>query len=219
MTERSTTRSILPDPLHRALRTQAQALSFGALAHLLRQLLLQMGYTGVHVRRTRNKGRNGYVAGEKSAGGWDIEAAWETGIAAHRLIVQLRHYPGRAVQLRCVDELRGALARARADHALLVTTGGFSPQAREAADAGGAGGELTLLDGDALARLLADWRVGLRQDPQGKREVDVALFYRLARQFPERTAPSPASSTGSASGKDGGDPPGAGVTVIVSLRP
>ncbi|MBV9852096.1 MAG: restriction endonuclease [Armatimonadetes bacterium] len=213
-------------PLHEALRAQVQAQSFGAVAHLLRRLLAQMGYTGVRVRRTQSRGRNAFVAGERAAGGWDIEAEWEAGLTRQRLIVQLKHDPGRTVQLRCVDELRGALARAQAHHGLLVTTGAFSPQARQAA---GARDDLALVDGEGLARLLADWRVGLRQTPGGAWEVDLDLLRRLARQFPGQQAPGPSGGepprqqtpdqqTPDQQTPAGGGPPRRGLTVIVSVR-
>ncbi|HEU4326506.1 MAG TPA: restriction endonuclease [Roseiflexaceae bacterium] len=68
-------------------------------------------------------------AGGAAEQGIDLAGRWH----GQHCVVQCRNAPGRAVAPRDVRELVGALHIHNADRALLITSGGLSPEARQAA--------------------------------------------------------------------------------------
>lgn len=169
-----------PVRLHREMLQRIQHLPYPALVLLVRQLLQRMGYQHVQLKRTHFRGRN-------SGGGCDLEAVQENELTCQRLLVQVKQLV-QPVQGRYVDELRGVLLREGATQGLLITTGTFSPVAREAAETGQAVAHVLLVDGQQLTQLLVAHRVGLLDEEDPERatagqtmRVDTALFERLQR--------------------------------------
>lgn len=176
-------------------------LSFQALASLIRRLLIEMGYSEVRLRRTHFKGHN-------SGGGWDLEATLETGLTRQKVLVQVKRL-SRPVQGRCVDELRGAVLRAGAAQGLLITTGVFSPVAREAATHR-AVAEVTLIDGERLADLITTFQIEPPQDSRRPNAVIAApTCEEGASPFCE-CLPGPVPSVAASSA--------AGVTVTITVH-
>ncbi len=87
-------------------------------------------------------------AGGAAEQGIDLAGRWH----GQRCVVQCRHTPGRAVAPRDVRELVGALHIHGVDRALLITSGTFPPEARQAA----AGQPVELWTLEELAGRLGD---------------------------------------------------------------
>jgi len=163
------------DKLSSRVREELLALPYSAFLLVIAWLLERQGY-----RHVRLLGRKGFV-GRNRSGGWDLEATapgqqvMTAGQAGSRCIIQVKQFDELAVQQRTVDELRGCILRAGAGMGLLITTSRFSPVAQEAAQAS-ALAPVVLLDGDELLSLLIRQRLGVRQKPNGKWDVDPEFF-------------------------------------------
>lgn len=120
-----------------------------AVEILVKRLLEAMEYENVEV--TKRSGD----------GGVDVIADIEVGITLVREVVQVKRRRGN-LQRRVLDELRGSLHRFDATRGTIITTGGFSRGAQEAAFERGAA-PITLIDGDRLIDLLIEHEIGVRR--------------------------------------------------------
>ena len=118
-----------------------------AFERLIGFLLEEMGYTDVEVTIPAN---------DK---GVDVVADIEMGISSVREVVQAKRHKGN-VNRPTLDQLRGSLHRFNAVQGTIITTGGFSLGARQAAFELGAA-RITLIDGEKLLDLLIEHGIGV----------------------------------------------------------
>ena len=165
------------------VREELLALPYSAFLLVVARLLELQGY-----REIRLLGRKGFV-GRNRGGGWDLEAktprhqATIAGQEGSRCVIQVKHFDELVVQQRSVDELRGCILRAGVGVGLLITTSRFSPVAQEASKASSLA-PVILLGGDRLLSLLIHQRLGVRQKPGGKWDVDLAFFRSVREEAP-----------------------------------
>lgn len=129
------------------------------LEHLVKRLLEELGYEDVEVTSK---------TGDK---GVDVTAEIELGITRVREVIQVKRQKsniGRPI----LNELRGSLPFFRAVRGSIITTGGFSKQAKDAAFYPGAA-PITLIDGERLLDLLIKHDIGVRS-----REISIIEFDR-----------------------------------------
>lgn len=166
------------------LRQRLLTLPYRAFLQTVVRLLSAQGYQAVApVRRTHSDGRH--------AGGWDLEARYAADGTSPRLCVaRVKQFGVQAVDLRHVDELRGAALRAGAHEALLITLSGFSKPARQSAHS--VSTPVRLVDGEALLDDLLMQEIGVRpatgirkteSSSIGAWEVDNTYFGPLERRF------------------------------------
>ena len=121
---------------------------FEAFEELVSQLLVAIGFEDVNVTQARGDG------------GIDVRGTLVVGdVIRTRMAVQAKRWKGN-VQAPVVQQVRGSLGTH--EQGLIVTTSDFSPGARreaERADAVPVG----LMDGEQLARLLAEHEIGVRR--------------------------------------------------------
>lgn len=113
--------------------------------------------------------QNVEVTSKGGDGGVDVVADIEVGITPVREVVQVKRRKHN-IQRRTLDELRGSLHRFDATRGTIITTGGFSSGAKEAAFERGAA-PITLIDGERLIDLLIENEIGVR-----KRTLQVVEF-------------------------------------------
>lgn len=161
------------------LTTQLLSLSVPAYERLIAAILRATGYEDVQIlrdhriRRRSHKGRNKH-------GGVDLTALSRTELDSVPILVQVKQYQ-RPVSRRFVDELRGALLRRQARHALLITTSTFAPAARRAAREDHIG-PVQLIDGRQLQQLLMRHYLGVRQNHRGDWVLDLQFFRNLEQE-------------------------------------
>jgi restriction system protein len=119
--------------------------------HLIRHLLVEMGYTNVETTAPTN---------DK---GVDVVANIELGISSVREVIQVKRHRG-AIGRPTLDQLRGSLYRFNAVRGTIITTGHFSKGALEVAFERGVA-PITLIDGDKLLELLVENEIGIRKHP------------------------------------------------------
>jgi restriction system protein len=124
---------------------------------LIKRLLEAMEYENVEVTSRGNDG------------GVDVVADIEVGITPVREVVQVKRRKNN-IQRRTLDELRGSLHRFDATRGTIISTGGFSKGAQNAAFERGAP-PITLIDGERLLDLLIEYEIGVR-----KRSVQLIEF-------------------------------------------
>ncbi len=124
---------------------------------LIKRLLEAMEYENVE------------VTSRSGDGGVDVIADIEVGITPVREVVQVKRRRSN-IQRRTLDELRGSLHRFEAMRGTIITTGGFSSGAQNAAFERGAA-PITLIDGERLVDLLIEHEIGIR-----KRSVQLIEF-------------------------------------------
>ncbi len=185
------------DPVLRSqLRQRLLALPYRPFLQAVAHLLSAQGYQAVApAGRTRFKGQN--------AGGWDLEARYAADEVGPRLCVaRVKQFDAQPVDLRYVDELRGAALRAGAHEALLITLSTFSKPARLGALSRPL--PVRLVDGEALLDDLLGQEVGVRPVAENRKteenrktgesrktgnwEVDDTYFRLLERRFAEQKA-------------------------------
>ena len=167
------------DPVLRSqLRQRLLALPYRAFLQTVVHLLSAQGYQAVApAAHTRFKGRN-------TSGGWDLEARYAADETGPRLCVaRVKQFDAQPVDLRYVDELRGAALRAGAHEALLITLSAFSKPARLAALSSSR--PVRLVDGEALLDDLLGQEIGVWK-ATGKWEVDDVYFGLLEHRFVEQ---------------------------------
>lgn len=180
------------DEMNRRLQEQLQdlllALSPPAFERLLIQLLEQMGYTDL--RRLHNDQHN-LSPGRSSHRKHTLRGLAQ--LRAHlgkredslTVLVTAKRY-NYPLSRRFVDELRGAMLRHEAQLGLLVTTGTFPPAARRAVQED-AHLPVLLMDGALLRLRLANYKMGVKQLPNGQMIVDPSFFAQLEAQATQLT--------------------------------
>jgi len=171
------------------LRQRLLTLPYRAFLQTVVRLLSAQGYQAVApAGRTHSDGRH--------AGGWDLEARCAADETSPRLCVaRVKQFGTQSVDLRHVDELRGAAVRARAHEALLITLSGFSKPARQSALS--VPTPVRLVDGEALLNDLLMQEIGVRPAAGSRKienssigawEVDDTYFGPLERRFAKQGA-------------------------------
>ena len=161
------------------LHNQLVSLSVRAYERLIADLLRSAGYEEVrilrdhHVKRRSHKGRTAH-------GGVDIMATSRSALQTVPILVQVKQYE-RPVSRRFVDELRGALLRTQARHALLITTSTFPPAAWRAAREDHVG-PIQLIDGVHLQELLLCHQLGVRRIGRSRWVLNPKYFESLESQ-------------------------------------
>lgn len=143
-----------------ALRESLGAMDPYAFEHLVGRLLEVMGYTDVEVTAP---------AGDY---GVDVVGRIALGITEVREVVQVKRQQAN-VGRPILDMLRGSLHRFRAVKGTIITLGGFSQGARDAAFEAGAA-PITLIDGEKLLDLLIEHGIGVRTRTVEVLELDLA---------------------------------------------
>ena len=111
--------------------------------------------------------------GPTSDGGVDLTITDRTG---HRLIVQCKHWKSRRVGVKPLRELWGVMSDEKADGAIFVTSGSFSPDAADFAR----GKRLELIDGPKLRTMIAEVK-GTLATPSAARPDQVVTVPRCPR--------------------------------------
>ena len=140
-----------------ALREVLAEMDPYAFEHLIKDLLVEMGYVDVEVTAPSN---------DK---GVDVIGRIELGITAVKEVIQVKRHK-RTVQRKDLDALRGCLHRFQAVRGTLITTSQFSSGTEKAAFEFGAA-PITLIDGEKLIELLANNGIGVK-----KRTIEVWDF-------------------------------------------
>lgn len=130
-----------------------------ALETIVQRLLTEMGYVNVETTS---------ISHDK---GVDVVADIEVGITQIREVVQVKRRQGN-IHRTVLDQLRGSLHRFNAWQGTIITTGGFSAGARDAALERGAP-PITLIDGSKLIELLIQYRLGIRKQSIELLELDI----------------------------------------------
>ncbi len=133
-----------------------------AFEHLVRDLLVAMGYVDVDVTSPSN---------DK---GVDVVGKIELGITSVREVIQVKRHR-RAIQRKDLDALRGCLHRFQAVRGTIITTSRFSSGTAKAAFEPGAA-PITLIDGKKLVELLARHEVGVKKRKIEVWELDESAF-------------------------------------------
>lgn len=137
-----------------ALREILSEMDPYAFEHLIKDLLVEMGYVDVEVTAPSN---------DK---GIDVIGRIQLGISAVKEVIQVKRHK-RTIQRKDLDALRGCLHRFQAVRGTLITTSQFSSGTEKAAFEFGAA-PITLIDGEKLIDLLASYGIGVK-----KRTIDV----------------------------------------------
>jgi len=133
-----------------------------AFEHLVRDLLVAMGYVDVDVTSPSN---------DK---GVDVVGKIELGITSVREVIHVKRHR-RAIQRKDLDALRGCLHRFQAVRGTIITTSRFSSGTEKAAFEPGAA-PITLIDGEKLVELLAKHEVGVKKRKIEVWELDESAF-------------------------------------------
>lgn len=133
-----------------------------AFEHLIKRLLIEMGYRDVKVTKASGDG------------GVDVVGKIELGITSIREVVQAKRH-SRTIQRTVLDALRGSLFRFGAVRGTIITTSKFARGAEETALELGAP-PITLIDGEKLSDLLIEHEIGVRKRRLDALQVDVDAF-------------------------------------------
>lgn len=150
-------RKVQEDEVRQRLRDTLAEMDPYQVEFLVKRLLEAMEYENVE------------VTSRGGDGGVDVVADIEVGITPVREVVQVKRRKSN-LQRRTLDELRGSLHRFDATRGTIITTGGFSSGAQNAAFERGAA-PITLIDGARLIDLLIEHEIGVR-----KRTVQLLEF-------------------------------------------
>ena len=126
--------------------------------HLIKRLLVEMGYTDVEVTA---------ASGDR---GVDVTGKIEVGITDIREVVQVKRHK-KNIHRPVLDGLRGSLHRFHAVRGTIITLGGFAKGTQDAAIEMGAA-PITLIDGEKLLDLLIRHGIGVRTKPIELLELD-----------------------------------------------
>lgn len=148
--------------LHHAL---TKDLSPAGFERLSMRLLREAGFTQVE------------VTGRSGDGGIDGKGiARVSGVLSFHVVFQCKRYTG-SVTPSQVRDFRGAM-QGRADKGILITTGSFTKEAVREATRDGAPA-IDLIDGDRLADMLKELRLGVSTELVEKVTVDAGWFRAL----------------------------------------
>ena len=130
--------------------------------HLVKELLVAMGYEDVEVTSKSNDG------------GVDVIGRIQVGISEIKEVIQVKRIQGN-VGRPALDKLRGSLHRFGAVRGSIITNGDFAKGTRDAAfEAGGA--PITLINGEKLIDLMIEHRVGVKKRVFEILEIDLDSF-------------------------------------------
>ena len=137
-----------------------------AFERLAKRLLREAGFQKVD------------VVGRAGDGGIDGLGLYKMSLVSFPIYFQCKRYAG-SVGANIVRDFRGAMA-GRGDKGLLITTGTFTPAAREEATRDGAP-PVDLIDGDELCDLILEYRLGVKVTERTVKEVavDEAFFAKV----------------------------------------
>ena len=148
------------------LRQQMNQTSPRRFETLVVDLLLAMGYGG-------SRRDAGEVVGKSGDGGID-GIIKEDRLGLDLVYIQAKRWEG-TVGSRVVREFSGSLDMHRARKGVLITTSGFSPDAKESAERSDK--QIILIDGHQLAELMIDHNVGVSEvQSYVVKRVDEAYF-------------------------------------------
>ena len=126
--------------LNRIVKIRPEAFEF-----LIGQLLSKMGYGSIKVTgRSGDQGIDGTCSIDQ--------------LGLYRVLFQAKRWQQQQVPSKEIRDFVGAMQMARVQYGIFVTTSGFSRDALEAAQKSG---NLRLVDGTELAKLLIEHRVGI----------------------------------------------------------
>lgn len=145
------------------LRRHLEALSPVQFEHLVKALLLEMGYENIVVTAPTN---------DK---GIDVAAVSQHGITTVKEVIQVKRLTRGNVQRPVLDSLRGCLHRYDAFQGTIITLSGFAKGAKEAAYEKGAA-PITLIDGEKLIDMLVEKQLGVKQCQLSYVVVDEGFF-------------------------------------------
>lgn len=143
------------------LLAKLQSIDPSAFERLCQRLLRENGFVQVE------------VTGKSGDGGIDGKGVLRVNLVSFQVLFQCKRYQG-SVGSGAVRDFRGAM-QGRADKGLIITTGGFTPDARKEATRDGAPA-IDLVDGDTLCQLLRDQSLGVRVRQVEEITVDDAFF-------------------------------------------
>ena len=106
------------------------------------------------------------VVGRVADGGIDGVGLYGMSLVSFPIYFQCKRYAGSVVR-----DFRGAMA-GRGDKGLIITTGTFTPAAREEATRDGAP-PVDLIDGDELCNLILEYRLGVSVVERTVRDITV----------------------------------------------
>ena len=129
-----------------------------AFERLAKRLLREAGFQKVD------------VVGRAGDGGIDGLGLYKMSLVSFPIYFQCKRYAG-SVGASIVRDFRGAMA-GRGDKGLLITTGTFTPTAREEATRDGAP-PVDLIDGDELCELILEYKLGVNVTERTVKEVTV----------------------------------------------
>lgn len=133
----------------------------GAFERLCQRLLRECGFIKVE------------ITGQSGDGGIDGLGVLRVNLLSFHVLFQCKKWQG-SVGAPVVRDFRGAMV-GRADKGLLLTTGGFTAEARKEATRDGAPA-IDLIDGDALCDLLKLTNIGVSIRTIERVEIDEATF-------------------------------------------
>lgn len=143
------------------LLAKLQSIDPSAFERLCQRLLRENGFIQVE------------VTGKSGDGGIDGKGVLRVNLVSFQVLFQCKRYQG-SVGSGAVRDFRGAM-QGRADKGLIITTGGFTPDARKEATRDGAPA-IDLVDGDTLCQLLRDQTLGVRVRQVEEITVDHGFF-------------------------------------------
>lgn len=138
--------------MNEELREALTTSSLHALLLLTSKALIRSGFGDIHIldrRETRQKSR---------FGGHEMLCETSLGSFGAKVIVKVIND---AVRVRMLDELAGAVDRMKADMGLLISPRHLTKNAKRLRQSYSRS-RIEVFDGDALAKLLEDHRVGVR---------------------------------------------------------
>lgn len=152
-----------PGEEHDSWRTEISAMLLAippdAFERLCQRVLRVSGFTAVE------------VTGKSGDGGIDGHGLIRfSGLISFPVMFQCKRYKGN-VPARDVRDFRGAM-QGRAEKGLILTTGGFTPSARDEATRDGAP-PIDLIDGELLLDLLKDLRLGVKVTQRVVDEIEI----------------------------------------------
>lgn len=143
------------------LLVKLQSIDPSAFERLCQRLLRENGFIQVE------------VTGKSGDGGIDGKGVLRVNLVSFQVLFQCKRDQG-SVGSGAVRDFRGAM-QGRADKGLIITTGGFTPDARKEATRDGAPA-IDLVDGDTLCQLLRDQTLGVRVRQVEEITVDHGFF-------------------------------------------
>ena len=147
------------------LRDSLASLDPFAFEHLVKRLLVNMGYHDVEVTT------------QSGDGGVDVVANIQLGITRVREVIQAKRHK-RTIQRKDLDALRGSLYRFDAVRGTMITTSKYSRGTKEAASAPGVA-PIRLIDGGQILDFLVKHGIGVRKRVVEMLEFDQDAFVDL----------------------------------------